>query len=132
MNHPDIGRPLAADSADPKGTNLVLALARVGSSDVSGWVRGQARERTPGDRILTLPKRRTLHRSRCSTVGCLGGRTALPTVLRAVYRRASFTNASAAFPATTQFADPATTASSSNQRYPKLSIHSGKSGLMIT
>ena len=40
--------------------------------------------------------------------------------------------ASAAFPATTQLADPATTASSSNQRNPKSSMHSGKSGLMVT
>ena len=40
--------------------------------------------------------------------------------------------ASAAFPATTQLADPATTASSSNQRNPKSSMHSGKSGLMMT
>jgi hypothetical protein len=39
--------------------------------------------------------------------------------------------ASAALPATTQLADPATTASSSNQRNPKSSMHSGKSGLMI-
>jgi len=39
--------------------------------------------------------------------------------------------ASAAFPATTQLADPATTASSSNQRNPKSSMHSGKSGLMM-
>src|ERR1700689_5571096 len=38
--------------------------------------------------------------------------------------------ASAALPATTQLADPATTASSSNQRNPKSSMHSGKSGLM--
>ncbi len=38
--------------------------------------------------------------------------------------------ASAALPATTQFADPATTASSSNQRSPKSSMHSGKSGLI--
>src|SRR6185312_2325749 len=44
----------------------------------------------------------------------------------------SFTMASAALPATTQFADPATTASSSNQRYPKSSMHSGKFGLMMT
>ena len=42
----------------------------------------------------------------------------------------SFVIASAALPATTQFADPATTASSSNQRNPKSSMHSGKSGLM--
>src|SRR6185312_8964205 len=40
--------------------------------------------------------------------------------------------ASAALPATTQLADPATTASSSNQRKPKSSMHSGKSGLMMT
>jgi hypothetical protein len=40
--------------------------------------------------------------------------------------------ASAALPATTQLAEPATTASSSNQRNPKSSMHSGKSGLMIT
>src|SRR4051795_10776831 len=39
--------------------------------------------------------------------------------------------ASAALPATTQLADPATTASSSNQRNPKSSMHSGKSGLMM-
>ena len=39
--------------------------------------------------------------------------------------------ASAALPATTQLADPATTASSSNQRNPKASMHSGKSGLMM-
>jgi hypothetical protein len=39
--------------------------------------------------------------------------------------------ASAAFPATTQLADPATTASSSNQRNPKSSMHSGKSGLIM-
>jgi hypothetical protein len=39
--------------------------------------------------------------------------------------------ASAALPATTQLADPATTASSSNHRNPKSSMHSGKSGLMI-
>src|SRR5580704_17015187 len=42
----------------------------------------------------------------------------------------SFVIASAALPAKTQFADPATTASSSNQRNPKSSMHSGKSGLM--
>src|SRR5438067_3228436 len=40
--------------------------------------------------------------------------------------------ASAALPATTQLADPATTASSSNHRNPKSSMHSGKSGLMMT
>jgi len=39
--------------------------------------------------------------------------------------------ASAAFPATTQLADPATTASSSNHKNPKSSMHSGKSGLMM-
>jgi hypothetical protein len=39
--------------------------------------------------------------------------------------------ASAALPATTQLADPATTASSSNHRNPKSSMHSGKSGLMM-
>src|SRR5579871_5549651 len=39
--------------------------------------------------------------------------------------------ASAALPATTQLADPATTASSSNQRNPKSSMHSGKSGLIM-
>jgi hypothetical protein len=39
--------------------------------------------------------------------------------------------ASAALPATTQLAEPATTASSSNQRNPKSSMHSGKSGLMM-
>ena len=39
--------------------------------------------------------------------------------------------ASAALPAMTQLADPATTASSSNQRNPKSSMHSGKSGLMM-
>lgn len=44
----------------------------------------------------------------------------------------SFVIASAALPATTQLAEPATTASSSNQRNPKSSMHSGKSGLMIT
>src|SRR3954469_13089805 len=44
---------------------------------------------------------------------------------------ASFTIASAALPATTQLADPATTASSSNHRNPKSSMHSGKSGLMM-
>ncbi len=44
----------------------------------------------------------------------------------------SLTIAAAAFPATTQLADPATTASSSNQRNPKSSMHSGKSGLMMT
>src|SRR5277367_4146954 len=44
---------------------------------------------------------------------------------------ASLTIASAAFPATTQLADPATTASSSNHRNPKSSMHSGKSGLMM-
>ncbi len=43
----------------------------------------------------------------------------------------SFVTASAALPATTQLADPATTASSSNQRNPKSSMHSGKSGLMM-
>src|SRR5277367_926634 len=43
----------------------------------------------------------------------------------------SFVIASAALPATTQLADPATTASSSNQRNPKSSINSGKSGLMM-
>ena len=43
----------------------------------------------------------------------------------------SVTIASAALPATTQFADPATTASSSNHRNPKSSMHSGKSGLMM-
>jgi len=43
----------------------------------------------------------------------------------------SFVIASAALPATTQLADPATTASSSNQRNPKSSMHSGKSGLMM-
>src|ERR1019366_6393765 len=37
----------------------------------------------------------------------------------------------AALPATTQLADPATTASSSNHRNPKSSMHSGKSGLMM-
>src|SRR5450755_2343325 len=42
----------------------------------------------------------------------------------------SLVMASAALPATTQLADPATTASSSNQRNPKSSMHSGKSGLM--
>ncbi len=45
---------------------------------------------------------------------------------------ASFAIASAALPATTQLADPATTASSSNHRKPKSSIHSGKSGFRIT
>ena len=44
---------------------------------------------------------------------------------------ASLTIASAALPATIQLADPATTASSSNHRNPKLSMHSGKSGLMM-
>jgi len=39
--------------------------------------------------------------------------------------------ASAALPATTQLADPPTTASSSNQRNPKSSMHSGKSGLIM-
>ncbi len=39
--------------------------------------------------------------------------------------------ASAALPATTQLADPATTASSSNHRNPKSSMHSGKSGLIM-
>jgi hypothetical protein len=39
--------------------------------------------------------------------------------------------ASAGLPATTQLADPATTASSSNQRNPKSSMHSGKSVLMV-
>jgi hypothetical protein len=39
--------------------------------------------------------------------------------------------ASTALPATTQLTDPATTASSSNQRNPKSSMHSGKSGLMM-
>src|SRR6185437_1778975 len=43
----------------------------------------------------------------------------------------SFMIASAALPATTQLADPATTASSSNHRNPKSSMHSGKSGLMM-
>jgi outer membrane receptor protein involved in Fe transport len=43
----------------------------------------------------------------------------------------SYLIASAALPATTQLADPATTASSSNQRNPKSSMHSGKSGLMM-
>ena len=43
----------------------------------------------------------------------------------------SFVIASAALPATTQLADPATTASSSNHRNPKSSMHSGKSGLMM-
>src|SRR5689334_18514148 len=42
----------------------------------------------------------------------------------------SLAMASAAFPATTQLADPATTASCSNHRKPKSSMHSGKSGLM--
>jgi hypothetical protein len=42
----------------------------------------------------------------------------------------SFVIASAALPATTQLADPATTASSSNHRKPKSSMHSGKSGLI--
>jgi hypothetical protein len=42
----------------------------------------------------------------------------------------SLVMASAALPARTQFAEPATTASSSNQRNPKSSMHSGKSGLM--
>src|SRR5512140_1082037 len=41
------------------------------------------------------------------------------------------TSAAAALPATTQLADPATTASSSNQRNPKSAMHSGKSGLMM-
>src|SRR5579883_1168813 len=44
---------------------------------------------------------------------------------------ASFVIASAALPAITQLADSATTASSSNQRNPKSSMHSGKSGLMM-
>jgi len=43
----------------------------------------------------------------------------------------SLTMASAALPATIQLADPATTASSSNHKNPKSSMHSGKSGLMM-
>lgn len=48
------------------------------------------------------------------------------------YGYACRVSAAAALPATTQLADPATTASSSNQRKPKSSMHSGKSGLMMT
>src|SRR5581483_5669085 len=47
------------------------------------------------------------------------------------YLFCSLAMAAAALPATTQLAEPATTASSSNQRNPKSSMHSGKSGLMM-
>lgn len=48
-----------------------------------------------------------------------------------IYRCVSLMSVFAALPATTQLAEPATTASSSNQRKPKSSMHSGKSGLMM-
>jgi len=48
------------------------------------------------------------------------------------YGRAWRVSAAAALPATIQLAEPATTASCSNQRKPKSSMHSGKSGLMMT
>jgi len=55
----------------------------------------------------------------------------LPTSRASIAYFDSLMIASAALPATTQLADPATTASSSNHRNPKSSMHSGKSGLMM-
>lgn len=63
------------------------------------------------------------------TIACAGAARQSPDRLPYLFSRVI---ASAAFPATTQLAEPATTASSSNQRNPKSSMHSGKSGLMMT
>ncbi len=86
------------------------------------------------------------HRERCDFIGTLGRKSkkgrgdakslapklaCIATFLVPLYF-VSLVIASAALPAITQFADPATTASSSNHRYPKSSMHSGKSGLMMT
>src|SRR5882672_3721960 len=67
-----------------------------------------------------------------SSVRCLDSRAALVVTASPLPNPYfnSLVIASAALLATTQFADPGTT--SSNQRTPKSSMHSGKSGSMIT
>ena len=125
-----------ASTADSLSVNLVTA----GHS--ASWSPGRAPAIGPGAWLtsdphrvacwlgtLTSPGRNGLM-AESKTVDKDSRRTFSAALEYAIYFD-SLIIASAALPATTQFADPATTASSSNQRNPKSSMHSGKSGLMM-